>query len=348
MLPIKIAFILSLLSLSACGTSTSSGSGDTAATTKGLRLNTVADFSSSASASLAKTLGKTTTAQCSSLSLPITSDSPTLANGLDCDADNGIVAHVTPSTYKVALKKITLKGSGTTQNITLQADSTTLALSTVYTFTSTSTPSTVVTIDPSDLTAGTYTGVELEIYYIEMTFPVAGVTRNVRIYLSDDNFTAEGSLGHHQGDITFIDDTGTELGWVDSTWTAAGLTTTRGTGQNGAGGTDAETGHARGFFGNTDLWNATTFQQGATQDIYVTTISFDSSLTIPDISTIADLTTVTLTFSTADTFYYEDFAPQDTADFPGFYPDTGGEATSANAEWAPLAPTAAVAYATSS
>ena len=64
---------------------------------------------------------------------------------------------------------------------------------------------------------------------------------------------------------------------------------------------------------------------------------FDTPLEIP--AEVDSLISVTLTFSVADTFFYEDFAPQNTTDFPGFFPDVGGEAASEGAAWAPLLPT---------
>lgn len=321
-----------LLLASACG---SSGSSTT--TTTGVRFTTAANFSQSASAALSvlrRVARKTTTAQCASLTAPITHDDPSLADGLDCDADGGLVAHVTPSRYTIAFKRVSLVPASGSTRIDFISDTGTLARSSVINFTTDDATETVITLSPSSLTAGSYTGIEAELYYFQLTFPVGGTTRNVRIYMSDDAFAAEGTLGHHQGDITFIDDSGTELGWVDSTWSTTA--TTRSSAQNGAGGTDAQTGHDRGFFGDTTLWNATAQVQGATQDIFLDTLTFATPLTIPDPSTITSLTTITATFSTADTFYYEDFVPQGT----GFSPASGGEATSSAAEWAPLEPTA--------
>jgi hypothetical protein len=74
--------------------------------------------------------------------------------------------------------------------------------------------------------------------------------------------------------------------------------------------------------------------QGANQDVYLFAINFDEPLVIPDPSTIDALTTITATFSTADTFYYEDFATQGTGWNPAEEDvfDTG--------EWAPLTPNA--------
>lgn len=327
------------LSLLACSSSESSGS---SLVGTGLRLNSVADFDASASASLASLIRLATTGVCNDLASPITQDDPMLADGLDCDDDDGIVAHITPTSYSLAFKRVTLVPTDVVGDdapaIDFIADTGTLANAEVVDFTSDDTSETVITIDPSDLTAGSYSAIETELYYFQMTFPVGGVTRNVRIYMSDDDFEVQGNLGHHQGDITFINDDGEELGWVDSTWGDT-LADTRGEDQNGAGGTDAETSHARGFFGNAEFWDAADQVQGAAQDNYLYTVAFDEPLEIPDPDTIDDITTITTTFSVADTFFYEDFAPQGT----GFSPGDGGEATAESAAWAPLAPSATLA-----
>lgn len=306
----------------------------TAAADNGLTITTEADFSSSAVPSESLP-AKAATATCADLDSNPTSDDPSLADDLDCDGDGGLVTHLTPSKYSVAFKKLVLRGStSATADLNIIADTDTLANAQVVTFTTSDTSDTLLDVIQANLTTGTYAGMEAEIYYLQMTFPVAGVTRNVRIYLSDDDFAAEGSLGHHQGDITFVDNAGVELGWIDGNWTDT--TTTRSSAQNGDGDTDDETGHARGFFGNAAFWDAAAFDQGATQDIFTTTVDFDSALEVPTTPLFQMI--VTLTFSVADTFYYEDFSPQNTTDFPGFYPATGGEATSATTEWAPILP----------
>lgn len=344
----NLLFLAVILLFVACG-SGSGGTGDTASTipgsniTEGLNFTAAANFSASAVASVSKSALKTTTGVCADLP-DLTMDGPALTNGLDCDGDGGRAAHVTPSKYALAFKRVTLLAQSGGTNIDIIADTGTLARSDVVDFTDGDSTESVVTIDASDLSAGTYTGIEAEIYYFQLTFSVAGVTRNVRIYMSDDDFSAEGSLGHHQGDVTLVNDDGTELGWVDYTWALENLATSRSDNQTGAGGTDSETGHARGFFGNDEFWNAAPLRQGANQDIYIETLTFDSPLVVPDPSTITDITTITATFSVADTFYYEDFPPYDSTDYPGFYPDTGGEAADVNREWAPAAPTAVITY----
>ncbi len=331
--------VLAAFAITLCVSFLNCGGSTTTTTDTGLRLNVDGDFDTSASASFSALTRYTTTGTCDDLDTPITQDDPILTDGLDCDADDGVVAHVTPSTYALAIKRATLLGSDeNTTDFDLIADTGTLALSEVVSFTEADSSTTMVTIDPADLAAGTYSGVEVELYYFQMTFEIAGTDATVRIYMSDDDFDAEGNLGHHQGDITMIDDNGDELGWIDSTWLEANLSDTRGEAQNGAGGTDAETDHDRGFFGNEDFWNQEELSQGAAADIFITELDFDTALEIPDPDTITTLTTITATFSIADTFFYEDFAPQDT----GFFPDTGGEATSEGSAWAPLAPTAVI------
>lgn len=329
----------------ACGSSSTTSDGETGSgtTQTGLGLTVAANFSASASASVAASAAKETTSQCSDLS-DTSMEDPSLADGLDCDGDSGVVAHVTPTQYVLALRSATLKSADgdAANDIVLLADTGTLDESEVVDFTEDASSESVVTIDPASLEAGEFSGIEIGLYYFQMTFPVAAVEQNVRTYMSDDDFPEEGNLGHHQGDITFIDDGGTELGWVDDTWLTGNLSTVRGDAQNGAGGVDSETGHSRGFFGNADLWNATDQMQGASQDAFIMSLVFDSPLVIPDPSTISDLTVITVTFSVADTFFYEDFPPLSSAEFPGFYPATGGEAACAGCEWAPLTPTATI------
>ena len=338
--------------LVACGSSSSSGGGDVSLDgPDALSFVVGADFSSSAAASLAVKLSKTTTGQCADRT-DLTKDGPTLTDGLDCDGDNGFVAHITPSRYVVALKRATLVPAdvaGTdAASVDLIADTGTLAKSKIIVMTTDNPSETVDTFDLATLPQGVYSGVEAELYYYEMTFPVAGVTRNVRIYMSDDDFEAEGNLGHHQGDITYINDAGTELGWVNNTWTETSATRD----QEGAGGTDPKTGHVRGFFGNEEFWTTTDILQSATQDIFVQTLDFETPLDLSSGAFTRGATTVTLSavFSTADTFYYEDFAPLNTTEaFPGFYPGKaeeggGGEAKSDEDEWAPLTPSATVSF----
>lgn len=346
-----------ILMVSACGSSSSDDGGVDDEIVPGLQFDAAGDFDSSASAATAL-IRRLTTGQCTDLD-DLTMDDPVLEEGLDCDGDGGIVAHATPSRYALAFKKATLvpedvEGEDAV-SVDLIADTGTLAASEVFNFTEDDSSESIISIDSADLPAGTYSGIELELYYFQLTFSVAGEEQNVRIYTSDDDFEAEGNLGHHQGDITFIDDNETpsdfsddvEQGWIDSTWLTENLTDTRGEEQNGAGGVDDETGHARGFMGSEEDWEQEWLNQGAEQDIYTATLTFDEPLTIdPEV-----LTTITATFSVADTFYYEDFEPQNTDDYPGFFPGDGGEAGGVevdNPEWGPLFPVAEILTTTSS
>lgn len=344
-----------LLVLGACSSSSDEGGDDDDDATSGLLFNATGDFSSSASA-VSGLIKRVTTGTCEDLvDDTMAMDDPILEDGLNCDGDDGVVAHVTPSRYALAFKRATLvpeyvEGEDA-ESVDLIADTGTLAASEVVDFTEDDFSESIISINSADLPAGTYGGIEVELYYFQLTFSVAGVEQNVRVYTSDDDFEAEGNLGHHQGDITFIDDNDTpedysddtELGWVDHTWLTENLADTRGDDQNGAGGTDDETLHDRGFMGNEEDWNREERNQGPEQDIYITTLIFDESLVIdPEV-----LTTITATFSVADTFYYEDFAPQNTAEFPGFYPGAGGEAAGVDMEWGPLFPVAEITTTTS-
>lgn len=368
----KIGWLPLFLGIALCThcTSDSTGSGTTgetpSTTTTGIALQAAADFSASAStsASIFQALKRVTTGVCADRT-DLAMDDPNLTDGLDCDGDLGKAAHITPTQYAIAFKRVTLvNGDSNGANIDLVADTGTLSNSETVDFTENDASESVITIAPGDLTAGTYAGIEAEMYYFQMTFSVAGVTQNVRIYMSDDDFPTEAAdrigLGpHHQGDITFISDEGVELGWVDDTWSTANLAATRDnvedSPQNGVAGMDSETLHWRGFFGNGDFWNATALDQGANQDVYLFTVDFDTPLVISDPATITDLTTITVTFSVADTFYYEDCPPYGTAadaEFPGFFPGDGGDAggggcsgpQAAESEWAPLTPTSVVTY----
>lgn len=336
----KFSLLVFCLVLAACGGSSTTTTTTTATT--GLRLVSAGDFESSASASLSALVRTVTTETCADVpDLVGDQFDPALADGSDCDEDGGVVAHITPTSYSLAIKRASLfSDDADTADLDLVADTGTLGNSELIDFTPTASSDTVVTIDPADLTAGIYDGIEIEMYYFQMTFEIGGVTRNVRIYMSDDDFDGEAAtrsgLGpHHQGDITFIDDDGTtELGWIDFTWSDT-LVSERGADQNGAGLVDDETGHDRGFFGDRDFWGNDLFVQGANQDIYLNQLRFDTSLTI-DPETMTGLTTITATFSIADTFFYEDFDPIGT----GFSGGDGSDAVNPDGGWAPLEPTA--------
>jgi hypothetical protein len=256
-------------------------------------------------------------------------DGPPYAAGLDCDGDGGVGQYVTPSVFKIALKRATLYAAdGTT--LDLVPDTGTLAKSQVIDLTA------PVTLAAAEVPVATYTGMEVQVYYYELVMPLNDppVDQHIRVYLSDDDFEAEGNLGHHQGDITMIDDDGNELGFVmgGSAWTAASVAPVRGEYSNGAGGVDPETGHARGMFGDATLWNSTPFMQGATQDICIFETGLNLELTSAG-------TTLTLLFSLADSWFYEDFNNNQTFDpcgTPGLNVMMDG--CSEGAGWAPLLP----------
>jgi hypothetical protein len=251
-------------------------------------------------------------------------DGPQFAAGLDCDQDGGVTAYLTPSSFKIAVKRLSfVKGGG--ERVDFVPDQGTLAQSLVYDLTS------QVTISQLPISAGTYSSVEAEIYYYEITMPINSsptITQSIRVYLSDDDFPGEGGLGHHQGDITFIDANGSETGWagVGTPWTANFLQTDK-TAINRPGSTDSETGHQRGLFGDPTLWDQTAFQQGSGRDVFLMAKPLGLTVT-------ADLAkTMTITFNVKDTWFWEDF------DGDGhFNPCENGtnDACAQNAEWAPI------------
>jgi hypothetical protein len=251
-------------------------------------------------------------------------DGPEYVAGLDCDGDGGFTAFLTPATFKVAIKRLSFMKSG--GSVDVVPDSGTLAQSTVFDITS------QITISQLTLTEGLYTAVEAEIYYYEITMPLNSsptVTQTIRVYLSDDDFPAEGNHGHHQGDITLIDQNGIELGWVGvaTPWTLAYLQTdpalvTR------PGGTDAQTGHQRGLFGNDDLWNQTAFDQGSSRDVFLISVPLGLTLT-------ANLSkTVSFTFNVMDSWFWEDF--DNDGNFNPCETPNAHDACASYAEWAPI------------
>ncbi|MEO9476266.1 MAG: hypothetical protein ABJG41_12050 [Cyclobacteriaceae bacterium] len=119
----------------------------------------------------------------------------------------------TPENYFVALKKATLKGANGTQDFDLFNEPD-LASSFVFDYTNDNVVHSL--LDDTEIPDGTYTRIEIEIYYLQMNIAIAtgerGVERrNIRIYLSDDAETEEGL--HQPGDMTQIND-GEEIGWL--------------------------------------------------------------------------------------------------------------------------------------
>jgi hypothetical protein len=249
----------------------------------------------------------------------LTEDTPQYAAGLDCDGDGAPIAYLTPAEYRVAFKRVTFVHD-TDGPVDVVPDAGTLAASDIADITQ------EITIADMDVPAGRYVRFEVELYFFEMLLEGGPEPLRVRVYLSDDDFPAEGSLGHHQGDITLVDEDGNELGWVapGQTWDAEHLLADRGDTQGG-GGIDAETGHRRGLYGDGSLWNQTRFNQGPDQDIYVIETPIDGTLA-------SDATTITFVFDVSDTWFFEDF-DQDGAFRPC---DGSNEACAVGAAWGPL------------
>ncbi|MCK9418790.1 MAG: hypothetical protein M0R70_05340 [Nitrospirae bacterium] len=310
--------IIALLIVYACGKSSSSDEVTTSAPTS---VKMKADFTASGAPALFKAASVAQLNSCPSDTLPM--DGPPYAAGLDCDKDGGSTAYLTPQSFKVAVKRLSfVKANG--DHVDFIPDRGLLANSLVYDLTS------EVTVSQLTISAGTYASVEAEIYYYEIKMPINSTpttTQSIRVYLSDDDFSAEGSLGHHQGDITLVDDNGQELGWVGvaTAWTTTALQTDK-TSVSRPGGTDTETGHQRGLFGNSDLWDQAVFTQGADRDIFL--INEPLGLTVS-----ADLTkTVTLIFKVKDSWFWEDFDHDET-----FNPcENTNDACIDYAEWAPI------------
>lgn len=252
-------------------------------------------------------------------------DAPGLIAGLDCDADGAPVAYATPTNFRVALQRLTVIAADGSRyspvNHATLAEAEVIDLATPILLT-------------AEVPVGSYTGMEVVFYYYELTLPLytADNLQRIRVYLSDDDFPAEGSGGHHQGDITLIAANGAELGFVvaGETWTTTGVQATRGT-IVGAGGVDGQTGHARGLYGDADLWDATAFNQGATQDSFLLTPTVNLTLTETGAA-------FTVTFDVADSWFFEDF------DADGVFSPCGTTATPLNegcaesAAWSPVLP----------
>jgi hypothetical protein len=251
-------------------------------------------------------------------------DGPIFAAGLDCDRDGGAVSYLTPSVFRVAVKRLGFvmeDGSRTD----LIADSGTLATAQVVDLTTT------FTLPEKTLPAGNYSHAELELYFFELQMPInnADEVVGIRIYLSDDDFPAEGNLGHHQGDITFVDRiSGQELGFVKpgEIWKATNLSPTR-TMESAS--VDPQTGHHRGLFGDPTLWDATPFMQGPSRDVFAYQMSL--GLQIP----ASGNPTVTISFPVKDSWYWEDF-DGDGKLGPCLGTPPNSDACMAGAEWAPL------------
>lgn len=126
--------------------------------------------------------------------------------------DDTPLTYETPEDYYIAVKSVTLIGSGETEDYTI-FDNGTLALSEVYEFTDNDNP--ISLLQGEDIPEGNYSSVKLEIYYLQMNIAISLSQpgdrepierRNFRIYMSDDE-------DHQPGDMTQINE-GVEIGWL--------------------------------------------------------------------------------------------------------------------------------------
>lgn len=259
-------------------------------------------------------------------------DSPGNAVGSDTDDDGGKVQFLTPTGFRVAFRSLAIVGTnGFRKDIVEKkatlAESRLVDLANPFELKD-------MSVDLSDTLQ-----LEADIYFYELDLPLYGEPAHVRIYLSDDDFAAEGNLGHHQGDVTIVPTASTQvqaLGekWVRNgkPWTGDELAADR-SGQSGAAGADLETGHVRGLFGDTGLWNETRFNQGANRDI------LSISLRFPQIAETVVGGFIDLKFPLKNVWYFEDFDHD--GEFGPCLPANGTEPTDAcheDAEWAPLLP----------
>lgn len=248
-------------------------------------------------------------------------DGPMYAPGLDCDGDGGVVQYVTPSNFKVALRRLFfIKDDGS--EIDIVSDTGTLSTAQVYDLTS------EVILPSQSVSPGNYPAAKAAFYYFEITMAINDppAPQAIRVYLSDDDFPQEGNLGHHQGDVTLVDSSGNELGWVSpaAPWTRDNLSSFR-PNFSGAGGADPETGHLRGLYGNGALWNQPAFMQGSNQDTFLVTSPLNLAVAATDRS-------ITFAFDLKDCWFYEDFDNDQTFD-PCL---NTSDACAPNAEWTPI------------
>jgi hypothetical protein len=318
---IVLSGLLALLfTVISCGKSSSES--ETATKTS---IKMVADSTQSATMGLYKAGVSKQLSKLSACSGSTAMDGPDYVAGLDCDGDGGTVQYITPESFKIAFKRLSFT-TGSSDKFDIIPDRGTLANSLVFDITS------LATIAQPPIAVGTYASFQAEIYYYEIKMKIntsPEITQSLRIYLSDDDFPSEGSLGHHQGDITFIDTSGAEIGWVGvaTPWIAASLQHDK-TSVDRPGSIDSETGHKRGQFGDSAFWNRTALNQGSGKDIYL----MEKPLGLVINGTTGK--TVTFTFSIKDSWFYEDFDGNQK-----FNPCESAAAKDAcvqNAEWAAI------------
>jgi hypothetical protein len=169
----------------------------------------------------------------------------------------------TPDEYSIALKKAVLVGKNGTQDFVLfdQPD-----LQSSYTFDFMDESVFHSLVKGTAIPEGEYQALTLYVYYLQMKIPISttqrGVEkRNVRIYLSDDVETENGT--HQPGDVVQIDDQGEETGWIFGEGQSANFDPItprwRAYTQNGDGVTwldfAGKSGKDFGPFGDVDFWN---------------------------------------------------------------------------------------------
>lgn len=119
------------------------------------------------------------------------------------------------------------------------------------------------------------------------------------IYMSDDDFPNDGSVGYYQGDIMFFDVSGDEQ-WVSggTNWFSIVMSMfIWGIFVNGVGGNDFEFGYVWGMFGDESFWNQSDFSQGVIQDYYIQEVFI----------LVFFLGFIVLIFSVYQKWFYEDF-----------------------------------------
>ena len=309
------------------GTTPTNDDGNTAASDVAVRMQ--ADYSTSAITGGSQS-SQVAGSGCSEELLD--EDGPGTPAGGDCDGDGALVQYITPTSFLVAVKRMTLfDEDGNAYEIVPEAA--TLAESEVIDLTS---PADLAELD---LPAAVYSSIEAEFYYYELVMPLNDppVSQRLRVYLSDDDFAAEGSLGHHQGDITLLDESRQELGFVTGglPWTTANLLAERGD-TEGGGGADPESGHLRGLYGDTLQWNQEDFMQGATQDLYIQTVPFQIDLT--SVEEGETLESITVVFNVADCWFFEDFDNDGNFDPCSLGPGVDADACAEGGAWSPVFP----------
>jgi len=119
----------------------------------------------------------------------------------------------TPENYIISIKKVILLGDDDTNNFEIFNEDN---LSSSLTFDFTDVNTTHSLMQGTNIPDGSYSSIELEIYYLQMKVDISANStiekRNLRIYLSDDAETENGL--HQAGDITQINTTNMEEGWL--------------------------------------------------------------------------------------------------------------------------------------